>query len=90
MQIFFIYTIIIYLIICIIKFLNLLDMKKNILPEIVSFTQRQITNIQLTQTHNYAMIFKNSSQTSKSRISKLLSFFNKNNGPCSLKNGSGW
>lgn len=40
MQIFFIYTIIIYLIICIIKFLNLLDMKKNILPEIVSFTQR--------------------------------------------------
>lgn len=40
MQIFFIYTIIIYLIVYIIKFLNLLDMKKNILLEIVSFTQR--------------------------------------------------
>lgn len=39
MQIFFIYTII-YLIVYIIKFLNLLDMKKNILLEIVSFTQR--------------------------------------------------
>lgn len=40
MQIFFIYTIIIYLIVYIIKFLNLLDMKKNILLEIVSFAQR--------------------------------------------------